>query len=534
MSSPPSLLDFIDDEMLRVPMTIDQVTDAVLAQWRVRMPARGRADTDPARLLSQHRDDLVTHTLVALRASAMVDLKALTSSAAPSHRQPGETPHRSLSLSLIDEADVALDIEIARCTENLKTKAEIALRELQTFTSALANDLNVSRDSNPFRPERFVRALWTGLQKMPLSNGLRASYLRDASEPLAKALRRAYTAACLRLEEQDVTPASYRTIVINGNTGWGASVSRYQPPKDLHKLRDSMPARFESLAPMDITARAAALPRLPGLPALPAPPSATAATAAASGPDPQLIELLARLFEAIQNDFKLPPDTVSLLQRLQPTALRIALRDPSLLDRYDHALWRFMDQLVHDIEISPPAHRMRMLGLGRNLIDHLAQPESRAQQGFGWALERLLAAQRQALNQTVVHAGADIAKLERIASADASPTTRTMPLDIANLDTVRADLLDSPGADAAAAEMPSAGVPPGSTFRIYLQGDWRTLQALWQDDHHEYVMLDDPVGDQRWALHQRALARLLSEGLAHRYKIRSLVRRAADKVLRTL
>ena len=537
MSTPLTLLDFIDDEMLRVPMTVDQVTDAVLEQWRVRMPARARADTDPARLLSQHRGDLVTHTLVALRASAMVDLKDLTSGTAPSHRQPGETQHQSLSLSLIDEADVALDIEIARCTENLKIKAEIALRELQTFTSALANDLNVSRDSNPFRPERFVRALWAGLQKLPLSTALRATYLRDASEPLAKALRRAYTAACQRLEEQGVTPASYRTIVINGNTGWGASVSRYQPPEDLHKLRDSMPGSFDGLppvkaiAPMDIMARSATLPSLPAVPTHPAAPTATAES---SGPDPQLIELLARLFEAIQNDFKLPPDTVSLLQRLQPTALRIALRDPSLLDRYDHVLWRFMDQLVHDIEISPPAQRMRALGLGRNLIDHLAQPDTREQQGFGWALERLLAAQRQALNQAVVHASADIAKLERIASAEATPTTRTMPLDIAHLDTVRADLLDSPPADAAAAVMPAAGVPPGSTFRIYLQGEWRTLQALWQDDHHEYVMLDDPVGDQRWALHQRALARLLSEGLAHRYKIRSLVRRAADKVLRAL
>ena len=545
MSSLPTLLDFIDDEMLRVPMTIDHVTDAVLEQWRVRMPARGRADADPARLLSQHRTDLVSHTLIALRASALADLKDLATGGTTRHRHPGETQQQtlSLSLSLIDEADVALDIEIARCTENLKVKAEIALRELQTFTSALANDLNVSRDSNPFRPERFVRALWAGLQKLPMSNALRANYLREASEPLAKALRRAYTSACQRLEEQGVTPAAYRTIVVNGSAGWGASISRYQPPEDLHKLRDSLLGSFDSrphataVAPMDMMARTSTLPAVPAASAKSSAPAAAVAAAPAteaSGPDPQLIELLARLFEAIQNEFKLPPDTVALLLRMQPTALRIALRDPSLLDRYDHVLWRFMDQLVHDIEISPAAHRMRMLGLGRNLIDHLAQPETREQQGFGWALERLLAAQRQALNQAVMNAGADIAKLERVASAEASPTTSTMALDIANLDTVRADLLDSPRADASAALMPSAGVPPGSTFRIYLQGEWRTLQALWQDDRHEYVMLCDPVGDQRWALHQRALARLLSEGLAHRYRVRSLVRRAADKVLRAL
>ena len=88
--------------------------------------------------------------------------------------------------------------------------------------------------------------------------------------------------------------------------------------------------------------------------------STTHARPAAGGPDPQLIELLARLFESIQTDFNLAPDTVAVLQRLQPTALRVALRDPSLLDRYDHALWRFMDQLAHDIELSAPAQRLRL------------------------------------------------------------------------------------------------------------------------------------------------------------------------------
>lgn len=546
MSKTITLLDFIDDEMLRAPMTIDQVTDAVLDQWRVRMPARARADADPVRLLTQHRADLVTQALTTLRSSALADLKLLSSQAASPARSNTDTSHQSMSLSLIDEDDVALDIEIARCTENVKIKAEIALRELQTFTSALANDLNVSRDTNPFRPDRFVRALWSGVLKLPMSSALKAAYLRDAAEPLAITLRRAYTAACQRLEEQGVTPASYRTIVINGNTGWGASISRYQPPEDLHKLRDSMPGSLDALAPvtaigpMDTTARAAASLPLPpaassGLPRLPVAPDG-----AGAAPDPQLIELLARLFEAIQNDFALSPDTVALLMRLQPTALRVALQDPSLLDRYDHTLWRFIDQLAHDIESSPPAHRLRMLGLGRNLIDHLAQAESRESRGFGWALERLLAAQRQALNQAVTAAAADIAKLERITKAESAPTTRTMPLDIANLDTVPADLMDSSASaangngSADPQTLSTEGVPQGTSYRVYLQGDWRTVQALWQDEHHDYVLLAEQAGEQRWAMHQRALARLLSEGLARRFKVRSLVRRAAEKVLRAL
>jgi hypothetical protein len=527
MSNRPTLLDFIDDELLRAPMTIDQVIDVVQAQWRVRLPGHGRADADPARVLYHHRGDVVTETLVTLRASAMADLQAATANPAAPARPAAETG--DLTLSLIDEDDVAVDIGIARCTEAVKLKAEIDLRELQTYTSALANDLNVSRDSNPFRPERFVRALWAGVQALPLSGALKAGFMQDAAEPLANALQRAYAAARQRLEEQGVTPASYRTIVVSGSPHWGATLSRYQPPDDLQRLRTSMPA------PLDALTRTATPPALPAPPPRVA-PEATASRPgpAASGPDPQLIELLARLFESIQTDFKLAPDAVAVLQRLQPTALRVALRDPSLLDRYDHALWRFMDQLAHDIELSAPAQRLRLLGLGRNLVDHLSQAEARDNHGFAWALERLLAAQRQTLAQAALAAETDIHKLQRILLAEAMPTTRNMPLDIGNLDTVPADLLTQPAPAANAGALGASGFPPGATLRAYLQGEWRTLQSLWQDDRHEFTLLREPATDRRWAVHQRALARLLSEGLAHRYKVRSLVRRAAEKVLRAL
>lgn len=415
MSKRPTLLDFIDDELLRVPMTIDQVIDVVQEQWRVRLPAQGRADADPSRLLFHHRGELVKQALVTLRASAMAELQQ-PSEVPAAQAAPAASAPRSAGggLALIGEDDVALDIEIARCTQTVKLEAEIDLRELQTYTSALVNDPNVSRDSNPFRPERFVRALWAGVQTLPMSSAMKAAFLHDAAAPLATALRRAYAAACVRLEEQGVTPASYRTIVVSGGTGWGASLSRYQPPEDLQRLRDSMPAPLGSAAPPALAARAAATGSAGDRP-----------VAAAASPDPQLIELLARLFESIQNDFRLAPDTVALLQRLQPTALRVALRDASLLDRYDHALWRFMDQLAHDIELGSPAQRLRLLGLGRNLVDHLAQTEAHDLHGFAWALERLLAAQRQALGQAATAAGGDIAKLRRIVEAEASAFSAT-------------------------------------------------------------------------------------------------------------
>jgi hypothetical protein len=525
MASRPTLQDFIDDELLRVPMTLDLVIDAVQQRWRERLPPQGRGSgIDPARVLQLHRSELTARALAVLRNSAQDDLRATLpgSPAPPPAARAAAGGQPMLSLALIDEADVAVDIEIARCTQAVKLHAEIVLRELQTYTSALVNDPNVSRDTNPFRPERMVRALWAGVQVLPMARNLMAAFLGDAAKPLANTLQRAYAAACRRLEEQGVVPASYRTIVSSGTTAWGHTATRHQVPEDLRALRDSMPTPLDALPPQ----AAGSVGKL----------TAVAATAQPA-PDPQLIELLARLFDAIQGDFQLAPETVALMQRLQPTALRVALRDPLLLDRYDHALWRFMDQLAHDLTLSAPAQRLRLLGLGRNLVDHLASSELQEQRdghGFAWALERLLAAQRHSLNQAIAAAEPAIRKLERIAADEASASTSGMPLDIATLDTVPAALMPEPGAAASAPLMAGIGLPPGAALRAYLQGERRTLVSLWQDRQHELALLREPATEQLFAVRQSAMARLQAEGLAFPYKVRSLVRRSADKVLRGL
>ena len=82
--------------------------------------------------------------------------------------------------------------------------------------------------------------------------------------------------------------------------------------------------------------------------------------------------------------------------------------------------------------------------------------------------------------------------------------------------------------------MAAIGLPPGATLRAYLQGERRTLVSLWQDRKHELALLREPATEQLFAVRQRAMARLQAEGLAHTYKVRSLVRRSADKVMRAL
>jgi len=294
---------------------------------------------------------------------------------------------------------------------------------------------------------------------------------------------------------------------------------RYQTSARLG-LNDSLRATLDT-QPEPSRYRSVAMPVVAGTAAQPGPPA-----------DAHMIELLAHLFEAIQSEGGLGADTMALLQRLQPIALRVALRDPSLLDRYDHPVWRFMDQLAHDIETSPPAQRLRVLGLGRNLVDHLSQADQADPKGFAWALARLVATQRSHLMQALAASEENILRLQRIADAQASPTSSTMPLDIGTLDTVPAALM--PDEPARRPVVASDALTPGSLLRVYLQGEWRTLMSLWQDHSHELALLRDAAADRQFAVRQGALSRLLAEGLAQPLQVRSLVRRAAGKVLRAM
>jgi len=513
----PSLQDFIDDELLRAPLVLNPVIDAVQARWRLRCPGFGREDGQADRVLQYHREDVIARALRALRQSALADLQRIGARAGATPLSP--LPARR-ELSLIGEDDVAADIEVARCIETIKQHAETELRELLTYTSALADDLNVARDTNPFRPELYVRALWDGVSALPLSRRVQAAFLREAAQPLAQQLRTAYAAAANRLEDQGVVPATYRTIVHPSGTGWGGNLPRYQPPAHLALLRDHMPATPDATRTASAMAAAASVPQF-----------AWSAPANPVTADPQLIEMLSRLFDTMQNDNGLGADVIALLLRLQPTLTKVALVDLSLIEDYDHPAWRFMDHLAYQMALCAPAERLRLLTLCRNLVDHLAslaagEVPDRAR--FDWAIERLTAAHRQALQQAVAAAAPVIARMQHKARIGSGATSSPVPLDIANMDTVHASvaLHDEPVFD------PTSDTPgtPGDFWRIYLSGDWRWVQLLWRDDDNEVWLMRESAADRHWALRVQGIERLRQEGLAHPLRMRSLVRRAAAKV----
>ena len=516
--SRPTLQDFVEDEMLRAPLAFDQVIDTVHERWRVALGVQGRHGSDMARMLQSHRADLVHDALAYLRKQVQSEIAGAAPLTPPAAVNPAR--ERKLELSLIDDDSVAVDIELARSVERIRSTAEFELRELQAFTSALVDDVNVSRDTNPFRPEGYVRALWQGVQTLPASRAVQAAFLRDAAEPLARTLRQGYAAACSRLEEQGIEPATHRTIVVAGSTTragreFGASTTAHEL---LHGLRDSMPGTLDS-----------ASSKLDATPAAPAAEAASAPSTPPSTPpraEQQLSELVARLFEAMQHDHSVPAPAQALLQRLAPAALRVALHDPAMLDAYDHPVWRFMSRLAFLFQTAPAGDSERCLAIGGQLVDQLSADSAQDASRFEWALARLDAIERHLFEQVVRSAEPEIERLQRAADAADSAS---QPIDVGTMDTVPAELMPEP--DAAPVSTATLKLFPADRIKAYLQGEWRMLQVLWRDPSGETWLLRDIGADRLWALGNGALHRLAEVKLAWLMKPRSLVRRAAERML---
>lgn len=523
----PTLAEFVADELLRAPMVFDHAIDAVLRQWRGSLHAPPpRNGVDPPRALASARSELVQAATASLRRSA---LQAVETPSAPAGSPAAGGPESwqllmqapSLELSLLDDDVMADDIALSRTIEAVRSGVENELREYQAYVSALAGDIYVSRDFNPLRPEAWVQALRQAAQSAPLPRWLQAPLMRDSATVLADALRHGYAASARRLADAGVERATHRTIVHAG--GSRTAVDPNDNASDLHDLRESMPIPLDG-------------PPVPSVEAIVTPMrnevvEPTPSPAAAGTVDAQLIELLTRLFDAMQSDRHLSPETQALLLRLHPTVLRAALHDPQLLDSYEHAAWRFVDAVAFALDGCPRADLSRTQQFVRGLADDLATNALPGAARFEWAQERLLAFQRHLLERTLAAIEPTIQEMSQRDRREAGDTTSSSPtLDIGNLDTVPAGLLDEE------AEPPAVigDYPVGGWLRTYLQGDWRHLQLLWKGEVREIWLLLDAKAMRLIALRRLALDRLAADGLAGPLRPRSLVRAAAARVLRAM
>jgi hypothetical protein len=410
----PALQRFVDDELDRAPALIDRVVVGTLQLLR---------DTKDSALSAGERsqqfilvEGLQTHGT----AYRQRFHEALTSGVGASIDElsgepSGAAPLAGGGLELMDESRVEIDIEISRAMQLIDTTAEWELRELQTFTSTLVGQSHVTAASNPLRPLVYATALWEAACVVSPLPALRMTLLRVSAGVCAGLLKSAWAAACTRLEAQGVEPGIYRTVLLTP----GSADARSAAPADVGKpdtiarLLASMPggaAELQVGVGNAALAMGSPMPRSIAHPVrpefeqalarldellrhLPRPGQETresadalarrmnlhrvalAASAAAPG-ERQVIELVSRLFDSILADPQVPASFLTLLARLQASALRVALSDPAMLGSTQHAVWHLLDRIGEIGAAYPQAGDPRgtaLLGLCHALVEPLAR-----------------------------------------------------------------------------------------------------------------------------------------------------------------
>ncbi len=525
----PLFRQFVDDEMLRAPLLFDQLIDAVLDNTRRSLPTlnttQRTAISDLLAAVKAQRARMADYFMHSLQEQVHADKNRL----AP---QVPKKPDNLKSMSLVDEDEVAVDVELSHTIDTIKSGAEYELRELRTFFSALVGDLDMAHDHNPFRADTMARAVWAAAQALPLSRSHQVAFMRNASAPLAQVLRTSYAASTSRLESMGVEPAAYRTMILpSGSRRGGGSVNTTFTP-DLYRMRETMPAPLDSTQGLSYHGQAAGSGPLERW--------SDVAKGTTQRADRQAIELISRLFEAMLTDSRVPQDVSVLISRLHGPAMRLALRDRGLLDHDKHPLWRYVNQLVFAAEMSPDAgdpERYQLLKLAQATIDQLASEPVQNSGLYRWAVERLDAFLQKRLTRRLAAVASQIGALQKLedklTQGLAPPSTMSGPLDFHQLETVPAEFMETD--QPASANNPGATdwlnqLNPGDWVRMFFKGRWVRAQLLWPGEQHEFLLFGDGASDETWAVRAAALKLMHSHGLIKTLKRRSIVGSAAAKV----
>ena len=528
MTTPIALQKFVDDELLRAPLVLEvtlQATIDALQRGPAMMGASERAvASDIIHRLGTHRPRIIDRYVSSLREQIKVELsRQVVRAESSGARTTG-------SLALVDDDEVTIDVVISHTIEAIQSVAEHELRELLAYTSALAGDMDVGADHNPFRAEVQAQALWAAAQALPLSRGHQLALIRHAAMPMAQALRKAYAAACTRLDGEGLEPAAYRTLIPPA----GPRTSR---KLDHDVLMPMVPLMSLGLPRHDAAPNpnaAGIKPRAPPAPAAPDAPDAV---------EQRVIALVGKLFESMISNRDLAADLPAVLARMQPFVVKAALGEPGLLDSPGQPMWRFIDLLAHLALVDKGADglaRAKLLRFAGKLLDQLRDEPRHSAQLYAWAIERLERFAAKRLDERCALAEAHIVTMslldDKLARSDAPLSTLHGALDVTQLDTVPSDLMDMPESHKPGPADNTlrwlANLRAGQWLRLFRKGGWVYSQMLWPGERGEIWLFADGGNDDSWAIRRRALLLLREEGLAHVASPRSLLNDAGARLLR--
>jgi hypothetical protein len=553
---PFTIANYIADELRRALSVWSPLLDALLDQSLKLRNSKEQVfrsgNDDMPRLLKDNWTRMTGAYLDSLRAQAK---KAFPSKPAPlPQSEPGRGSGKKLILELVGLDSIALDVELSRVIQAIKDEAEHELRDLQAYLASIVGDVDIEEDHNPLHPAVYGRALRTAALALPVPLAQQLAFARLATQPFAQALRQSYAASCGRLDAAGIEPASHRCVVSPDGKRRLQILPDVAYVPELPRMRDALPRPARGAPPSHervhrLTGDAGAAEAAPrpvrtaarvGVAEDGAPQHEQARQDRARGmADRQAVEQVNEIFKAFPLDERVPGDVLEIITQLRAPAMRLALRDPSVLEWREHPLWRLIHLFAYQAEMLPKAddpERQHWLTFGRQTIQELATAQMQKTSSYQAALARVEEFLRQRLAR---RCAALAARFEALQATEAglAATQAGGAAKAPNLDTVLAALLPRipPGRSSDEegrldAEAWIKGLVPGQWLRLLLKGTWLHAQLLWQGERRQIVVLGDGATDTTWALRRGVLLTLHRHGLAKTLQMRSLVGTAAMRV----
>ena len=142
-------------------------------------------------------------------------LAAAFEEAAAADETPAKEHDDELSfdaLTLVDEGQIARQIESARLAQQLVAALDRPLADLDALMSSALGLPGIRPERNPLRPEVYARVLRTMMGEVETDPGWPALWLRSMAQPLAQGLQEVYRHQAQLLTQARVQAAGYRVL----------------------------------------------------------------------------------------------------------------------------------------------------------------------------------------------------------------------------------------------------------------------------------------------------------------------------------
>lgn len=380
------------------------------------------------------------------------------------------------SLTLVDDAQIEQDIEVARVIQLVDTAAEGDLRDLRALCATLRGVDDAVPELHPMRPEVCARALVQALQQTGWPREPRLLALRVLGRCLADQLAALYRQQLATLRRRDVKPVAYRLRVATELAGKPRAGD------------DSLQNLAGRVAPGTEQAAAQLIPRL------------LAQVAEQAGLDEPLAQLLARL---------------------ATPAMRSTRAGAGVLSSFEHPVWRLVDRLatLASVQSGIGVGSSRLAARLEPVVSRLERMTAVSPVAFEQALSDVEDLASQWADARLTDAGV-------LGTAELADASGSLPTDWggASLPTVPMALSADQASQQATAWW--LGLREGELLRIFLHARWTTMRVIGCTRNHVLLALRDGSGQH--TLSRRALLQLREQGLATTIDTPQPVRQAVD------